>query len=71
MYLIYEGLIILTMIILNAVFAAYEMALASIARGRLTYLVQTKTKGALEALMVPNWSRGVNGIFWWILWACS
>ncbi|MBF0504154.1 MAG: HlyC/CorC family transporter [Candidatus Omnitrophica bacterium] len=54
MSFLYELLIILIMIILNAVFAAYEMALASISRTKLTYLVQTKKKGALEALFMKD-----------------
>ncbi len=41
----------LVMIMLNAVFSAYEMALASISRTKLTYLVQTKVSGATEALV--------------------
>ncbi len=54
MSFITELLIILTMIILNAVFSAYEMALASISRTKLTYLVQTKVKGAAEALFMKD-----------------
>lgn len=42
------------MIILNAVFAAYEMALASITRTKLTYLVQIKKAGAAEALFMKD-----------------
>ncbi len=49
-----EIIIILAMIILNAVFAAYEMALASITRTKLTYLVQTKKKGSIEALFMKD-----------------
>ena len=54
MYFITELLIILSMIIFNAVFSAYEMALASISRTRLTYLVQTKIKGATDALFMKD-----------------
>jgi putative hemolysin len=54
MYYVNELLIILTMIILNAVFSAYEMALASISRTKLTYLVQTKVSGAAEALFMKD-----------------
>ena len=54
MYLINELLIILTMITLNAVFSAFEMALASISRTRLSYLVETKRSGALEALFMKD-----------------
>ena len=49
-----EILIILIMIMLNAIFSAYEMALASISRGKLAYLVQIKEKGALEALFMKD-----------------
>ena len=51
---IYDLLVILTMIIFNAVFSAYEMALASISRTKLTYLVQTKVSGAAEALFMKD-----------------
>ncbi|MBF0571107.1 MAG: HlyC/CorC family transporter [Candidatus Omnitrophica bacterium] len=54
MNLINELLIIIIMISLNAVFSAYEMALASISRTKLTYLVQTKKKGASEALFMKD-----------------
>ena len=54
MYFINELLIIFTMIVLNAVFAAYEMALASVSRIKLTYLVQTKKSGAIEALFMND-----------------
>ena len=54
MYFINELLIILIMIILNAVFAGYEMALASVSRIKLMYLVQAKKKGALEALFMKD-----------------
>ena len=54
MDLISELLIILTMIVFNAVFSAYEMALASISRTKLTYLVQTKIPGATEALFMKD-----------------
>lgn len=49
-----EIIIIFAMIILNAVFAAYEMALASITRTKLTYLVQIKKPGAAEALFMKD-----------------
>jgi putative hemolysin len=54
MYFINDLLIILAMIILNAVFSAYEMALASISRTKLTYLVQTNVNGAIEALFMKD-----------------
>ncbi len=49
-----EIIIICVMIIFNAFFSAYEMALASISRTRLTYLVHTKKKGSLEALFMKD-----------------
>jgi putative hemolysin len=49
-----ELLIILVMIVLNAVFAAYEMALASISRIKLLYLVETRKKGSAEALFMKD-----------------
>lgn len=51
---IYELTIIVLMLALNAVFAAYEMALASISRAKLSALVQHKRKGALEALFMKD-----------------
>jgi putative hemolysin len=54
MYFINELLIILVMISLNAIFSAYEMALASISRTKLTYLVHTKVSGAAEALFMKD-----------------
>ncbi len=54
MHFISELLIILAMIVLNAVFSAYEMALASISRNKLTFLVQSKEKGAIEALYMKD-----------------
>ena len=54
MYFINELVIIFVMITLNAVFAAYEMALASISRIKLMYLVETKKKGAVDALYMKD-----------------
>jgi putative hemolysin len=51
---IYALLVILIMIVINAIFTAYEMALASISRTKLTYLVQTKANGAAEALFMKD-----------------
>jgi putative hemolysin len=42
------------MVALNAVFAAYEMALASVSRSKLLYLVEVKKKGATEALFMKD-----------------
>lgn len=44
-----EGLVILAMLALNAVFAAYEMALASISHARIEALVQLQRRGARSA----------------------
>lgn len=49
-----EIITVLVMIALNAVFAAYEMALASVSRGKLLFLVQGKKKGAAEALFMKD-----------------
>jgi len=49
-----EILVIIVMIILNAFFAAYEMALASITRSKITFHVQKKRKGAVEALFMKD-----------------
>ncbi|MFA5039292.1 MAG: hemolysin family protein [Candidatus Omnitrophota bacterium] len=54
MSFVYEILIIILMIIVNAVFAAYEMALASISRARLSILFQQKKKGAEDALYMKD-----------------
>ena len=45
----YEFLIIFVMLVCNAIFAAYEMALASITHARIMVLVNEKRRGANEA----------------------
>jgi len=50
----YELIIILLMLIFNAIFAAYEMALASISRAKLLVLVNHKRKGAEEAAFMKD-----------------
>ncbi|MBI5213425.1 MAG: DUF21 domain-containing protein [Nitrospirae bacterium] len=50
----YEILIIGLMLFVNAVFAAYEMALASISRARLLTLCQQKKHGAEEAAYMKD-----------------
>lgn len=50
----YELIIILLMLVFNALFAAYEMALASISRAQLTVLVNQKRKGAEEAAFMKD-----------------
>jgi putative hemolysin len=54
MYFINELLIILVLIAINAVFTGYEMALASISRTKLMFLVEIKKKGASEALFMKD-----------------
>lgn len=51
---IYELLIIVLMLILTAVFAAYEMALASVSKARLAVLLSEKRKGALDAVYMKG-----------------
>ena len=51
---IYEFLVIALMLAFNAVFAAYEMALASVSRARLTILLSEKKKGAAEAAFMKD-----------------
>ncbi len=50
----YEIIIIVLMLLVNAVFAAYEMALASISRARLATLCQQKKKGAEDATYMKD-----------------
>ena len=50
----YELIVILLMIFFNAIFAAYEMALASISRARLAVLISRKKDGAEEAAFMKD-----------------
>jgi len=50
----YELAVILFMLVLNAIFAAYEMALASISRARLAILLTDKKKGAADAVFMKD-----------------
>ena len=50
----YEFLIILIMLIFNAVFAAYEMGLASISKARLAFLLSEKKRGAFDAVYMKD-----------------
>jgi putative hemolysin len=50
----YELTVIIVMLIFNAIFAAYEMALASISRSRLSILLGEKKKGAAEAAFMKD-----------------
>lgn len=50
----YELIIVILMIGLNSIFAAYEIALASVSVGRLQLLVQEKTTGASAALRMKE-----------------
>lgn len=54
MTFIYEFFIIILMLVFNAIFAAYEMALVSIPRIRLKVLIEHKRKGAQEALFMKD-----------------
>jgi putative hemolysin len=54
MQLLGEGLIILAMLALNAIFAAYEMALASISHARLDALLQLGRRGARSAVWMKT-----------------
>lgn len=51
-------IVIIVMIALNALFAAYEMALASIARTKLSVLAQEKRAGAQAALFMKDHLEG-------------
>ena len=50
----FELIIIALMLIVNAIFASYEMALASISRARLAVLCQQKKKGAEQAAYMKD-----------------
>lgn len=50
----YELIVISIMLALNAVFAAYEMALASVSRARLQVLLSEKRPGSLEAAFMKD-----------------
>jgi len=50
----YELLVIAAMLILNAVFAAYEMGLASISKARIAFLVSEKKRGAADAAFMKE-----------------
>jgi len=52
--IIYELLVIVAMLLFNAVFAAYEMGLASVSKARLTVLLNDKKKGAVDALYMKD-----------------
>ena len=50
----YGFIVIIAMLALNAVFAAYEMGLASISRARLTILLNEKRRGAADAAFMKD-----------------
>ena len=50
----YELVVIALMLVFNAIFAAYEMGLASISRARLAILFNEKKKGAAEAAFMKD-----------------
>jgi putative hemolysin len=51
---VYELVVIGIMLAINAVFAAYEMGLASISRARLTMLVNERRKGSRDAIFMKD-----------------
>ena len=51
---IYELMVIGAMLVLNAIFAAYEMGLASISRARLAILLHDRRKGAADAVFMKD-----------------
>ena len=51
---LYEFIVIAVMLFCNGIFAAYEIALASISRVRLAVLVNQKRKGAAEAAFTKD-----------------
>lgn len=51
-------LTILAMLLLNGIFAAYELALASVRVGRLKILAESKRRGAATALRMKNRMEG-------------
>ena len=53
-----DVLVIAAMLAVNGVFAAYEMALASVSRARLEVLAQTKRKGAACAVYMKDRLEG-------------
>lgn len=55
---VFELIIIVCMLLLNAVFAAYEMALASISRSRLQVLLNEKRSGAIDAAYMKDRMEG-------------
>jgi putative hemolysin len=50
----YGLIVIIAMLALNAVFAAYEMGLASISRARLAVLLNEKKRGAADAVFMKD-----------------
>jgi putative hemolysin len=50
----YELVVIILMLVFNAIFAAYEMGLASISRARLAILFNERKKGAAEAAFMKD-----------------
>ncbi|MBF0493600.1 MAG: HlyC/CorC family transporter [Candidatus Omnitrophica bacterium] len=54
MVLGFDLLVVVIMLTLSAIFAAYEMALASISQNRIAFLVAEKKKGASDAAFMKN-----------------
>jgi putative hemolysin len=51
---VYELAVIAAMLVFNAIFAAYEMGLASISRARLAILLHDRRKGAADAVFMKD-----------------
>jgi putative hemolysin len=51
---VYELAVIAAMLVFNAIFAAYEMGLASISRARLAVLLHDRRKGAADAVFMKD-----------------
>jgi putative hemolysin len=54
MSVVIEILVVAVMLVINGFFVAYEMALASVSRARLSVLVAKKLKGATEAVFMKD-----------------
>jgi CBS domain containing-hemolysin-like protein len=55
---IYDLIIIVAMLLFNAIFAAYEMGLASVSKARLAVLAGEKKLGATDALYMKEHIEG-------------
>lgn len=53
-----EIVVILAMLVINALFASYEMALASVSRARIEVLIQNKRRGSRQAAYMKDRLEG-------------